>query len=172
MDNRVLTGSYVRKLESRLEALEGAVPSTTSPTSRKRARHERRTSPNGSSVPVFRTGPPSSAQALDRLPSALDLLGLRVDGGDSAPTQADDSASTVDPGDIPPAGDLAPAVDHFFSLVNPAYPMFHEPTVRQDILNLTSSAEKPSSHILHTIYGGFYIHHIHSAARSLPKPQS
>ena len=102
----------------------------------------------------FRTGPPSSAQALDRLPSALDLFGLRVDGADSTSTHPDDT-STIDLGDIPVPSELSPAVDHFFSLVNPAYPIFHEPTVRQDVAMLSDQSQKPSAHTLHTVYGEY-----------------
>lgn len=144
---------YVKGLEKRLVSMESSLLPLSDLSPRKRSRREG-DHPNteGEGVEDFRAGLPSFSQALDRLPSAIDLIGLNVEPNGSG-TSGTASEASFNADDLPSEQSMNTAIQYYFDHVNPAYPILHETTVRESIKNLYAAHPRPSTETLHTVFG-------------------
>jgi hypothetical protein len=168
--------SYARSLEFRLKVLEETLAAEHGrPAKRPRTSFSTHDTPRPSIVELseyqknphaaaettrrferadnLRLGPPSASQALDRLPSAVDLAGLRVDNTEAPETFIDTEAVEFDIASFPSRSQAEIVLDHYFDYVHPPYPILHEPTFRAAIMALYQSSGAPSAQTVYAFYG-------------------
>lgn len=169
----VLMDRYVRTLESRLKSME----STINTLSQDGARKRRRISiprdhpptpipadpfpsvPLSSSLPSYNLAAPAPVTSHSRADvspmASLDVVGLsgaprgrarirgRLTGGETL---------VVKPEDLPDKEELDEALDYYFSFINPIFPIYHEPSMRTQVVSVYLAQVMASPQTLHDIY--------------------
>ena len=144
--------SQVKALESRLKSVESLLAATkeTHPSPAKSSTVA--VSPQADSTAFqFRLGPPSSWQALGRLPSAVELLGVKVDTAEIARVAA--AIPSVELSDFPDPEGYDQVLHYFFNKINPFYGILHEGLFRALVPGLWQGTASPQT--IHAAYGEY-----------------